>query len=108
VIAVVFPSGSVTEVTRPRWSRVYLVVRFVLPSVLDRVREFLAGRVIGRGHDLAGAAAGESVRRDVPRSGYSRPRVRGREKVLVYGQVEVLAGGQLKVPIPRSSCRPGV
>src|SRR5580704_11464127 len=35
-------------------------------------------------------------------------RVRGREKVLVYGQVVVLAGGQLKVPIPRSSCQPGV
>jgi hypothetical protein len=34
--------------------------------------------------------------------------VRGREKVLVYGQVVVLAGGQLKVPIPRSSCQPGV
>lgn len=31
--------------------------------------------------------------------------VRGREKVPVYGQVEVLAGGQLEVPIPRSSCR---
>src|SRR6202044_4103659 len=34
--------------------------------------------------------------------------VRGHEKVPVYGQVEVLAGGQLKVLIPRSSCRPGV
>src|SRR5260370_10474358 len=39
---------------------------------------------------------------------YMRLAVRGREKVLVYGQVEVLAGGQLKVPIPRSSCRPGL
>ena len=34
--------------------------------------------------------------------------VRGREKVPVYGQVVVLAGGRLKVPIPRSSCRPGL
>ena len=34
--------------------------------------------------------------------------VRGHEKVPVYGQVVVLAGGQLKVPIPRSSCRPGL
>src|SRR5579859_1307817 len=34
--------------------------------------------------------------------------VRGHEKVPVYGQVEVLAGGQLEVPIPRSSCRPGL
>src|SRR6266849_4170570 len=31
--------------------------------------------------------------------------VRGHEKVPVCGQVEVLAGGQLKVPIPRSPCR---
>ena len=41
-----------------------------------------------------------------------RPRppatVRGHEKVPVYGQVEVLAGGQLKVLIPRSSCLPGL
>ena len=34
--------------------------------------------------------------------------VRGHEKVPVCGQVEVLAGGQLKVPIPRSPCLPGV
>ena len=34
--------------------------------------------------------------------------VRGHEKVPVCGQVEVLASGQLKVPVPRSSCRPGV
>ncbi len=34
--------------------------------------------------------------------------VRGREKVPACGQVEVLAGGQLKVPTPRSPCRPGV
>ena len=33
--------------------------------------------------------------------------VRGHEKVPVCGRVEVSAGGQLKVPIPRSSCRPG-
>jgi hypothetical protein len=37
-----------------------------------------------------------------------RGALRGHEKVPVCGQVEVLAGGQLKVPIPRSSCRPGV
>ena len=41
-------------------------------------------------------------------SAEARQFVRGHEKVPVYGQVEVLAGGQLKVPIPRSSCRPGV
>jgi hypothetical protein len=35
------------------------------------------------------------------------PAVRGREKVPVCGQVEVSAGGQVKVPIPRSSCLPG-
>ena len=34
--------------------------------------------------------------------------VHGHEKVPVCGQVQVLAGGQVKVPIPRSSCRPGV
>src|SRR5437868_2510804 len=34
--------------------------------------------------------------------------VRGHEKVPASGQVEVLAGGQLKVPIPRSPCRPGL
>ena len=34
--------------------------------------------------------------------------VRGHEKVPACGQVEVLAGGQLKVPTPRSPCRPGV
>jgi hypothetical protein len=33
--------------------------------------------------------------------------VRGHEKVPVCGRVVVPAGGQLKVPIPRSSCRPG-
>ena len=38
--------------------------------------------------------------------GTAREGVRGHEKVPVYGQVEVLAGGQLKVPIPRSPCRP--
>jgi hypothetical protein len=30
--------------------------------------------------------------------------VRGHEKVPVCGQVQVAAGGQLKVPIPRVSC----
>ena len=45
-------------------------------------------------------------------AGYATPAercdlVRGHEKVPVCGQVEVSAGGQLKVPIPRSSCRPG-
>ena len=40
-------------------------------------------------------------------SGASRG-VRGHEKVPACGQVEVLAGGQLKVPTPRSPCRPGV
>jgi hypothetical protein len=34
--------------------------------------------------------------------------VHGHEKVLGGGRVEVPAGGQIKVPIPRSSCRPGV
>jgi hypothetical protein len=34
--------------------------------------------------------------------------VHGHGKVPACGQVEVLAGGQLKVPIPRSPCRPGV
>jgi hypothetical protein len=33
--------------------------------------------------------------------------VRGHEKVPVCGRVVVSAGGRLKVPIPRSSCRPG-
>jgi len=33
--------------------------------------------------------------------------VHGHEKVLAGGQVVVLGGGQVKVLIPRSSCRPG-
>ena len=33
--------------------------------------------------------------------------VRGHEKVPTGGQEEVLAGGQVEVPIPRSSCWPG-
>jgi hypothetical protein len=40
----------------------------------------------------------------MPRSGTS---VRGHEKV-PCGQIQVPAGGQLKVPIPRSPCLPGV
>src|ERR1700677_1397768 len=43
-----------------------------------------------------------------PSAGRPGPRVRGHEKVPVYGQLEVLAGGQLKVFIPRSSCLPGL
>ncbi len=34
--------------------------------------------------------------------------VHGHEKVPVCGRVEVPAGGHVKVPIPRSSCLPGL
>ena len=83
----------------PRW-RAWLQFGLQLNAVRRRTRRTDQARwsSLNRSEQLRPRAANAAQVRCV----------RGHEKVPVYGQVEVLAGGQLKVPIPRSPCRPGL
>jgi len=84
-------------------------------SAATALHEHLTGPVAGNPHRLGKPLEAPfddvwTTRRGDYRALYSiddRKHVRGREKVPVCGRVEVSAGGRLKVPIPRSSCRPG-
>jgi hypothetical protein len=102
--ALLFPLRGLSARGRPRRGRpAGAAARPGLRPVLDPA---------ARSHEMAAAREREQRWRLVLRTFAARSTnsvtVRGHEKVPVYGQVEVLAGGQLKVPIPRSSCRPGL